>query len=139
MGNNRTFKPANNNYDTHYRPSIIGKIAIAIALPAVVTGFFAMILGMIMQKWMGNCFAVGIVAELIAVLAGFFIVIDIVVFNNRYKKNNLKNRQASSLGKNAGKANAFKPKKEKDIMDLVRFLVGLGLGILLGYLIWGVN
>lgn len=109
-GNNKV------NIDYRYSPTILGKIALSIALPAAVIGMIAVIAAF----WVAEAFWVCLIGEAIALVGGVFIVGDIVVFNIRQRN---------------GKSKQNKP-KEMDIMRAVHMVIGIIVGIIIGYLIW---
>lgn len=121
--NKKTYKVQNN--EIGYRPSLFGKIALCISVPAAIIGIISVILALAITSQTGNFFVVCLIAEAIAFVGGICIVIDIVISNNKNRKKLEKTGQI--------------PKKEKDLANIVHLIVGLGLGILLGYLIWGIR
>lgn len=109
--------------DYKYKPTIVGKIALCFAVPAAVIGIIAILLAFVIASLAADLLVVTLIAEAVAVVGGIIIGIDIVVFTAKNKK---------ELEKSG-----IVEKKEKDISHLIHFVVGLGLGLLLGFLIWG--
>lgn len=123
MNNKNTYKVSNN--EMGYRPSLFGKITLCISVPAAIIGIISVILALTISSQTGTFFVICLIAEAVAFVGGICIVIDIVISNNKDRKKLEKTGQI--------------PKKEKDLANIVHLLVGLVLGIILGYLIWGVR
>lgn len=116
-----TYKVQNNDF--RYQPSIFGKIALCIAVPAAIIGIISVFLAFVVSSRAGDFFVVCLVAEVVAFIGGIVIIIDIIISNKKNRK----------ILEKTGKVK----KKEKDIANLLHFIVGLAIGILLGFLIWG--
>ena len=69
-----------------------------------------------------NAFAIVIIASAVTILGCIMIAIDIVIFNRK---------QAKDM--NGGK----REPKAMDIGRMVHLLLGIVVGIIIGYLIWG--
>lgn len=134
MSNKYPYKKSNSykvqQEDYRYKPSMLGKIALCVTVPAAIIGVVSIIVAFILMaiaagSHVGDFFVICLIAEAVAFVGGIVIVVDIVISNNKNKKK-------------LEKAGVIKEeKKEKDIANLIHFLVGLGLGILLGFLKWG--
>lgn len=118
-----TYKVQNNDFT--YKPSLVGKIALCFAVPAAIIGIISVLLAFVIASHAGDFFFACLIAEAIAFVGGIVIVIDIVISNKKNRKILEKSGQIK--------------KKEKDIANLVHFVAGLGIGILLGFLIWGIK
>ena len=113
----------NQNQRAQYQSSVFGKIAIGITTPAVIITIICLLLAFARVNIFGvNAFAIVIIAAGITVLGCIMIAIDIVIFNRKQAKQN-------SGGKSEPKA--------MDIGRMVHLLLGIVVGIIIGYLIWG--
>ncbi len=113
----------NQKQRAQYQSSPLGKVAIVITTPAVILTIISLILAFANVKIFGiNPFAITIVCAGITILGCILIAIDIVIFNRK---------QAKEL--NAGK----REPKAMDIGRIVHLLLGVVVGIIIGYLIWG--
>lgn len=127
MSNKNIYKKSNKykaqQTDFRYKPSIFGKIALCIAVPAAIIGMISVVLALAVPGYSVSFFMICLVAEAVALIGGIAIVIDIVISNKKNRK----------ILEESGQI----PKKERDIANLGHFIAGLGLGIFLGFLIWG--
>ena len=106
-----------------YQSSVFGKVAIGITTPAVIITLIALILSFMKVDVFGvNAFAIVIIASAVTILGCIMIAIDIVIFNRK---------QAKDM--NGGK----REPKAMDIGRMVHLLLGIVVGIIIGYLIWG--
>ena len=106
-----------------YQSSVFGKVAIGITTPAVIITIIALILSFAKVDVFGvNAFAIVIIASAVTILGCIMIAIDIVIFNRK---------QAKDM--NGGK----REPKAMDIGRMVHLLLGIVVGIIIGYLIWG--
>ncbi len=113
----------NQKQRARYQSSPLGKVAIVITTPAVILTIISLILAFANVKIFGiNPFAITIVCAGITILGCILIAIDIVIFNRK---------QAKEL--NDGK----REPKVMDIGRIVHLLLGVVVGIIIGYLIWG--
>ena len=106
-----------------YQSSPFGKVAIVITTPAVIITLISLVLAFAKVNVFGvNAFAIAIICSGITILGCIMIAIDIVIFNRREKKNN---------------PSAKREVKAMDIGRMVHLLLGIVVGIIIGYLIWG--
>ena len=106
-----------------YKSSLFGKVAIGITAPAVVLTFISLILAFMKVKIFGaSAFAIVLICSAITILGCIMIAIDIVIFNRKQAKEN-------PVGKGEPKT--------MDIGRMVHLLLGIVVGIIIGYLIWG--
>ena len=111
------------NQRAQYQSSVFGKVAIGITTPAVIITLIALILSFMKVDVFGvNAFAIVIIASAVTILGCIMIAIDIVIFNRK---------QAKDM--NGGK----REPKAMDIGRMVHLLLGIVVGIIIGYLIWG--
>lgn len=110
-------KSQNTGYEK-YTPGTFGKVVMAITLPsailAVVSVFIA-VAGVL------QAITVTFFTCIIAFIGSILIAIDIVRFNRKQKKITDQREEP----------------KEMDIMRIVHLLIGIVVGIAIGYLIWG--
>lgn len=116
---NYSFNKVNTPYDK-YQATLFGKIAMGIAAPSVIVSFLAMIVAFF---GIVEALLIGIVTLILAFVGSIMIIIDIVAFNLRQKKKN------PNKSKNEG----------VDMARMWHLLAGLALGVLIGFLIWGVR
>lgn len=109
----------NTGYE-RYTPSTVGKIALAITVPSALIAFVSVIIAFIALP---EALVVTLVTFTISFVGSIIIAGDIIVFNQKQKKKNKKNDEPKTL----------------DIMRIVHMLIGIGVGIIIGYLIWGIK
>lgn len=101
-----------------YTPGTLGKIAMGITIPSALIAFISVIVaafGMI------QVLMVTLVTFIISFIGSIVIAADIVVFNRRQRKQTEKSTEPKQL----------------DIMRIVHLFIGVVVGIVIGYLIWG--
>ncbi|MFQ9516139.1 MAG: hypothetical protein ACLRZ9_09955 [Eubacterium sp.] len=102
-----------------YSPSTVGKIAVVITTPSAIISFISVLIAFFAIP---DALLVTLVTFIISFVGSIVIMADIVIFNHRQKKNNLKDSES----------------KQMDIMRIVHMLIGIVIGIAIGYLIWGI-
>lgn len=110
-------KQMNTGYEK-YTPGTLGKIVMAITAPSAIIAFISVIVaafGMI------QALIVTFITFIISLIGSIVIVIDIVRFNRRQKKATGVSNEPKTL----------------DIMRIVYMLIGIAVGVIIGYLIWG--
>lgn len=110
-------KQMNTGYEK-YTPGTVGKIAMAITAPSVIIAFISV---MVAVFGMIQALVVTFVTFIISLLGSIVIAIDIVRFNRRQKKATGGSKEPETL----------------DIMRVVHMLIGIAVGVIIGYLIWG--
>lgn len=116
----------NNRYDyLKYKPTLPGKFAICIATPSAIIGIIAVFFAFVYPQ----AFVITVIAEGIAIFGGIILTIDIVRFNIR------QNKASEKLSKNK-KKEWEDSNNNLDIMRIVHMLIGIAVGIMIGYLIW---
>lgn len=103
-----------------YTPSLMGKIALGITVPSALIAFISV---MIAFTVIPKALMVTVVTFAISFVGSIFIAVDIIVFNQKQKKQRSKTSEPKTL----------------DIMRIVHMLIGIGVGIIIGYLIWGIK
>lgn len=101
-----------------YTPGIVGKIAMGITIPSALIAFISVIMaafGMI------QALMVTLITFIISFVGSIVISVDIVIFNRKQRKQTEKSNEPKQL----------------DIMRIVHMLIGIVVGIAIGYLIWG--
>lgn len=101
-----------------YTPSMVGKIALGITVPSAIIALISVLIALFVLP---QAIIVTVVTFAISFLGSVVIMGDITLFNHRQKK----------------KDNSPKEPKEMDIGRVVHMLIGMGVGIIIGYLIWG--
>lgn len=101
-----------------YTPGMVGKIAMAITIPSAMIAFVSVMIALIAVP---DALIVTLVTFAISFVGSIVIAVDIVVFNHRQKKQNSDTAEPKTL----------------DIMRIVYMFIGVGVGIIIGYLIWG--
>ena len=101
-----------------YTPSIVGKIAVAVTTPSAIIAFITVLIALFAVP---DMLIVTLVTFLISFVGSIVITIDIVRFNWKQKKQEPKTNEPKQL----------------DIMRIVHMLIGIIVGIAIGYLIWG--
>lgn len=113
----------NTNRRATYQASVFGKVAIGITTPAVIITLIALLLSFMKVSVFGvNAFAIVIIAAGVTIVGCIMIAIDIVIFNRKQAKQN---------------GGSKREPKEMDIGRMVHLLLGVVVGIIIGYLIWG--
>lgn len=107
-----------NSNNKKYTPGMVGKLALAITVPSALISFISVMVAMF---GMVQALMVTFVTFIISFVGCIVISVDIVMFNRRQKKND----------------NSPKEPKELDIMRIVHLAIGILVGIIIGYLIWG--
>ena len=103
-----------------YTPQTVGKIAMAITVPSAIIAFISVIVaafGMI------QALVVTFFTFIISFVGSIVIAIDIIRFNRKQRK------ETGAVGE----------PKTMDIMRIVHLFIGVAVGIIIGYLIWGAN
>lgn len=123
MNYNYMYKGQKNSHQTNtgyerYTPGTVGKIAMAITAPSAIISFISV---MIAVFGMIQALIVTFFTFIISLIGAIVIAVDIVRFNRKQRKA-------------AGVSNE---PKEMDIMRIVHMLIGIGVGVIIGYLIWG--
>lgn len=123
MNYNYMYKGQKNSHQTNtgyerYTPGTVGKIAMAITAPSAIISFISV---MIAVFGMIQALIVTFFTFIISLVGAIVIAVDIVRFNRKQRKA-------------AGVSNE---PKEMDIMRIVHMLIGIGVGVIIGYLIWG--
>lgn len=123
MNYNYMYKGQKNSHQTNtgyerYTPGTVGKIAMAITAPSAIISFISV---MIAVFGMIQALIVTFFTFIISLVGEIVIAVDIVRFNRKQRKA-------------AGVSNE---PKEMDIMRIVHMLIGIGVGVIIGYLIWG--
>lgn len=123
MNYNYMYKGQKNSRQTNtgyerYTPGTVGKIAMAITAPSAIISFISV---MIAVFGMIQALIVTFFTFIISLVGAIVIAVDIVRFNRKQRKA-------------AGVSNE---PKEMDIMRIVHMLIGIGVGVIIGYLIWG--
>ena len=95
-----------------YTPGTVGKIAIAVTVPSAIIAFVSVMIQALM---------VTLITFIISFVGSIILAIDIVIFNRKQSKKSVTSDQPKQL----------------DIMRIVHLIVGIGVGIIIGYLIWG--
>lgn len=102
-----------------YVPGLFGKFVMGFTVPSAVIALIAGLTAFIVPQLM----IVAIATFIIAFVGSILLMVDIIIFNRRQKKGRTKDEGP----------------KELDIMRIVHLLVGMVLGIAIGYLIWGIR
>lgn len=110
-------QPIKSGYEK-YTPGTVGKIAMAITVPSAIIAFISV---MVAVFGVIQALVVTFITFIISLVGSIVIAIDIVRFNHQQKK----------------ATGADKEPKTMDIMRVVHMLIGIGVGIIIGYLIWG--
>lgn len=108
-----------------YEPTLPGKIAMVATVPSALVGLVAILVGMVFNSALVVCIDICIISEIIAFIGGVVVVIDMILFNKKVEKDIAKNKKREPI------------KKEKDIANIVHLLVGIAIGLILGYMFWG--
>lgn len=103
-----------------YTPGTVGKIAMAITAPSAIIALVSVLIAMFAIP---QALIVTLVTFIISFVGSIVIMGDIVVFNHRQKKGDSRSDEPRQL----------------DIMRIVHMVIGIGLGIAIGYLIWGIK
>ena len=110
-------KQMNTGYEK-YTPGTVGKIAMAITAPSAIIAFISVLVAVfgVIQALVVTFFTF-----IISLVGSIVIAIDIIRFNRKQKK---------AAGGNS-------EPKTMDIMRIVHMLIGIAVGVIIGYLIWG--
>lgn len=111
-------QPQMNTGYEKYTPGMVGKIAMAITVPSALIAFLsvmAAVFGMI------QALVITFFTFIISLIGSIVIAIDIVRFNRKQKKATGGTDEPKTL----------------DIMRIVYMLIGIVVGVIIGYLIWG--
>ena len=100
-----------------YTPGTVGKIAIAVTVPSAIIAFVSVMIALLTS--MIQALMVTLITFIISFVG--ILAIDIVIFNRKQSK----------------KSGTSDQPKQLDIMRIVHLIVGIGVGIIIGYLIWG--
>lgn len=103
-----------------YTPSTVGKIALGITVPSALIAFISVIIAFIAVP---QALIVTLVTFAISFIGSIVIAGDIIVFNQKQKKKNPQKDEPKTL----------------DIMRIVHMFIGVIVGIIIGYLIWGMK
>lgn len=112
-------KQMNTGYEK-YTPGIVGKVAMGITVPSAIIALISVFIALFAVT---DALIITLVTFIISFVGSIVIMVDIVLFNHRQKKNSSK-PEASN---------------QPDIMRIVHMLIGIVVGIIIGYLIWGVK
>ena len=107
-----------NGTNEKYTPGTVGKIAMAVTIPSAIIAFISV---MIAVFGMIQALIVTAITFIISFIGSVVLAIDIVIFNRKQKK---------KYGK------ADEP-KEMDMMRILHMIIGIFVGVIIGYLIWG--
>lgn len=107
-----------NGANEKYTPGTVGKIAMAVTIPSAIIAFISV---MIAVFGMIQALIVTAITFIISFIGSVVLAIDIVIFNRKQKK---------KYGK------ADEP-KEMDMMRILHMIIGIFVGVIIGYLIWG--
>lgn len=102
-----------------YTPGTVGKIAIAVTVPSAIIAFVSVMVALLTP--MIQALMVTLITFIISFVGSVILAIDIVIFNRKQSK----------------KSGTSDQPKQLDIMRIVHLIVGIGVGIIIGYLIWG--
>ena len=102
-----------------YTPGTVGKIAIAVTVPSAIIAFVSVMIALLTP--MIQALMVTLITFIISFVGSVILAIDIVIFNRKQSK----------------KSGTSDQPKQLDIMRIVHLIVGIGVGIIIGYLIWG--
>lgn len=116
-GNKFNKQQMNTGYE-RYTPSMVGKVALGITVPSAMIAFISVLIALFAIP---DALIVTLVTFLISFVGSIVIMADIVIFNRRQKK----------------KDPSSKEPKQMDIGRIVHMIIGMGVGIVIGYLIWG--
>lgn len=103
-----------------YTSSVVGKIAMCVTIPSALIAFVSVIIAMFAVP---EALIVTLVTFAISFIGSIVIAGDILIFNYKQGKQSAKPDEPKTL----------------DIMRIVHMLIGIGVGIIIGYLIWGMN
>lgn len=102
-----------------YTPGTVGKISIAVTVPSAIIAFVSVMIALLTP--MIQALMVTLITFIISFVGSVILAIDIVIFNRKQSK----------------KSGTSDQPKQLDIMRIVHLIVGIGVGIIIGYLIWG--
>ena len=108
-----------NTVTDKYTPGMVGKIAMTITAPSAIISLVSV---MIAVFGMPQAIIVTFISFIISFIGGIVITIDIIMFNRKQKK----------------KYKDSDTPKELDIVRIIHMVIGIFVGIIIGYLIWGV-
>ena len=100
-------------------PGTVGKIAIAVTVPSAIIAFVSVMVALLTP--MIQALMVTLITFIISFVGSVILAIDIVIFNRKQSK----------------KSGTSDQPKQLDIMRIMHLIVGIGVGIIIGYLIWG--
>lgn len=103
-----------------YKPKGFGKVALWITVPACAIALVSVIVAFFYQPAM----IVALVAFALTIIGCIMISIDIIIYNRKQK---------------AEDPNYKKEPKKMDIGRIVHMAIGIIVGIIIGYLIWGMK
>ncbi len=120
----------NSGYDK-YVPQGIAKFILYLSVFSGLVSMVSVFLAGFMKDMIGVLFIVTLVTFGIAILGGIFITVDIIRFNRKQKKiaNNNKKFSKTDVKENDG----------PDMVRMLNFVAGLALGVIIGYLKWGIK
>lgn len=119
----------NSGYDK-YIPGPAVKIILYISVFSGLVAMFAALSAGFIKSMMVELFITTLVAFVVAILGGIIVTIDILRFN-RQQRNIEKSNKSSKTTTDA--------KDGPDMVRMVNFIVGLVLGLVIGYLKWGIK
>lgn len=108
-------KNANNVY---YTPGTLGKITMAFTIPAIVIAIVSVLIALFAYP---QLIGGALLAFVVSFVGSIVLVIDILLFNRRQKQ----------------KSDKREGTKDLDIGRMVHLALGVVVGIIIGYLIWG--
>lgn len=100
-----------------YEPTMLGKLAMCLTAPSALISFIAVLVALF---GVVEAIFVTFITLAVAFIGGILIVIDIVIFNH---KNKSKDKEPKTI----------------DIGRMVHMFIGIIVGIIIGYLAWGVR
>ncbi len=104
--------------DGKYTPGMVGKITMAITIPSALIAFISVMMAI---SGIQQAILVTVVTFIISFVGSIVLAIDIVIFNRKERKK-YKDTEAP---------------KGPDIMRILHLIIGVFVGIIIGYLLWG--
>lgn len=104
--------------DVYYTPGLAGKFIIGMTLAAVMISLVSVAIAAFMAP---EYIGISLIAFIVAILGSIALVIDIVIFNRKQKRETSKREEPKGM----------------DMGRMVHLALGIVVGIIIGYLIWG--